>query len=395
MLTDASSIDMSTRDAFSHDAFSTSTRAVRQPALFAAQHQHFTYNHAPKLVYWEATQSCALACVHCRAAALAQRHSGELSMSEARALLREIAGFEPKSPPHLVITGGDPLRRPDLFTLIDYGRSLGLSISVTPAGTAALTPQVITDFKQAGVASLALSLDGSTSQAHDAFRGVAGSFEWTLNGAHTIVAQGIPLQINTMVTAETVTDLPRIYDVVKDVGITRWALFFLITTGRGSSLAEISPAESERLLNWLWEITRSPETPFIIKTTEAHHYRRIAVQRMQRVMSEEQIFNTPVGRGFGIRDGNGIVFVSHLGEIYPSGFLPLAAGNVRASSLVDIYRHSALFQMLRDPEQLTGKCGECPFRIVCGGSRARAYAATGDPMASDPLCIYQPRELHG
>jgi radical SAM protein with 4Fe4S-binding SPASM domain len=231
-------------------------------------------------------------------------------------------------------------------------------------------------------------------EAHDAFRGVAGSFAWTLDGARSIIAEGIPLQINTMVTAETFPDLPQIYEVVKELGITRWALFFLIATGRGSSLAEVSPAQSERILNWLWEISRSPQTPFVIKTTEAHHYRRIAVQRMQKRMSEDQIFSTPVGRGFGIRDGDGIVFVSHLGGVYPSGFLPLDAGNVRVSSLVDIYRDSTLFQALRDPEQLTGKCGDCPFRIVCGGSRARAYAATGDALASDPLCVYQPRKLH-
>jgi AdoMet-dependent heme synthase len=385
----------SAADAVSASAVSASaTLSSRLPALFAAQRHHFIYGEAPKLVYWEATQSCALACVHCRAAALAQRHPGELSTAEARALLRQIVSFGSKPLPHLVITGGDPLRRPDLFSLIDYGRSLGLSISVTPAGTAALTPEVIEQFQQAGVASLALSLDGATPAAHDAFRGVAGSFAWTINGARAIIAQGIPLQINTMVTAETLADLPQIYEVVKTLGITRWALFFLIATGRGSSLAEVSPAQSERLLNWLWEISRSPETPFVIKTTEAHHYRRIAVQRMQQRMSEEQIFSTPVGRGFGIRDGNGIVFVSHLGEVYPSGFLPLGTGNVRVSSLVDIYRDSALFQALRDPEQLTGKCGDCPFRIVCGGSRARAYAATGDPLASDPLCVYQPRELH-
>jgi radical SAM protein with 4Fe4S-binding SPASM domain len=184
------------------------------------------------------------------------------------------------------------------------------------------------------------------------------------------------------------------YQVVKDLGITRWALFFLIATGRGSSLAEVSPAQSEQLLNWLWEINRAPETSFAIKTTEAHHYRRIIVQRLQHRMTEEKIFNTPAGRGFGIRDGNGIVFVSHQGEVYPSGFLPVSAGNVRTDSLNHIYRDSPLFNALRDPDQLTGKCGDCPFRIICGGSRARAYAATGNPLASDPLCPYQPRQLH-
>lgn len=371
----------------------TTDRALRQPAYFASQSAPFLYDQAPRLVYWEATQNCALACVHCRAAAISSHHPDQLTTSEARTLLEEIAAFNGEPLPHLVITGGDPLSRADLFPLIAYGQSLGLSVSVTPAGTAALTPQIIERFREAGVASLALSLDGSTAEIHDAFRGVAGSFNWTLNGARTIIEQGIPLQLNTMVTAETLSDLPQIHELVKELGITRWALFFLIGTGRGSALAEIDPAQSERLLNWLWELNRGPETTFAIKTTEAHHYRRIGVQRMLRRMSEEQIATTPFARAFGIRDGNGIVFVSHRGEVFPSGFLPLSAGNVRRSHLADIYRHSPLFRSLRDAEQLTGKCGDCQFRIVCGGSRARAYAATGDPLASDPLCVFQPHEL--
>jgi AdoMet-dependent heme synthase len=362
--------------------------APRPPALFAAQRQHFIYDQAPKLVYWEATQSCALSCIHCRAEANQRRHPQELSTAEARDLLRQIAAFATDPQPHLVITGGDPLRRPDLFELIAYGRSLGLMISVTPAGTEALTEQVIRQFKEAGVASLALSLDGSTPEEHDAFRGVSGSFEWTLNGARAIIAQEIPLQINTMVTAQTQEDIPRIYEVVKELGITRWALFFLITTGRGSGLAEVSPAEGEQFLHWLWQINRSAGTNFVIKTTEAHHYRRIAVQKMQRHMSEEAIFATPVGRAFGIRDGNGIVFVSHLGEVFPSGFLPLSAGNIRKAPLSEIYCNSSLFQGLRDADQLTGKCGSCEYRLICGGSRARAYAVTGNPLDSDGLCPY-------
>ena len=365
----------------------------RLPALFEDQRARFTYSHAPMLVYWEATQSCALSCVHCRAAAQAHRNPNELTTDEAKALFRQIASFD-STPPHLVITGGDPLQRPDLFELIDYGRELGISISVTPAGTVALTPEIIQQFKDAGVASLALSLDGATPESHDAFRRVDGSFAWTVAGARAIIAQGIPLQVNTMVTAQTLDELPQIHQVIHEMGITRWALFFLITTGRGTSLAEVTPGQSEQLLNWLWEINRSPDTAFAIKTTEAHHYRRIAVQRLQQRVSEEQLLKMPVGRSFGIRDGNGIVFVSHIGEVSPSGFLPTRAGNVRANSLVQIYRDSPLFTSIRDSEQLTGKCGDCQFRIVCGGSRARAFAMTGDVLASDPLCPYHPHELH-
>jgi radical SAM protein with 4Fe4S-binding SPASM domain len=257
-----------------------------------------------------------------------------------------------------------------------------------------LTPAVIGRLQEAGISSIALSLDGSTPAIHDGFRGVAGSFAWTMAGARAIVNAGIPLQINTLVSAQTLGDIPSIFERLKEIGITRWALFFLISTGRGENLAEVTPAESESLLNWLGEIARDPATPFLVKTTEAHHYRRIAVQKMRRHLPETAILRTPVGRGFGIRDGNGIVFVSHRGQIFPSGFLPLSAGNVRKQSLAEIYRDSALFRSLRDADQLQGKCGICPFRTLCGGSRARAYATTGDPLASDPLCPYQPRALN-
>ncbi len=168
----------------------------------------------------------------------------------------------------------------------------------------------------------------------------------------------------------------------------------MITTGRGEGLSEITPDESERLLNWSAQLARNSNTPFIIKTTEAHHYRRIAYQKMARRMDEEAIMETPVGRAFGIRDGNGVVFVSHLGQVYPSGFLPVSAGNVRRQSLVEIYRNSDLLRSLRDANQLHGKCGECEFRLICGGSRARAYAVSGDPLASDPLCVYEPHAVH-
>lgn len=360
--------------------------------LFPQQRSRFVYDRAPKLVYWEATQACALSCVHCRAEAQPRRSLLELSTAEAQALLRQIAAFAIDPLPQLVITGGDPLQRPDLFELIAYGRGLGLSISITPAGTAALTADVIGRLKGAGISSIALSLDGSTPERHDAFRGVAGSFAWTQAGARAIVANDIPLQLNTLVSSRTLDDLPYIYEQVRTWGLTRWALFFLIATGRGEQLAEVTPAQSEQLLNWVGELARDPVTPFVIKTTEAHHYRRIFVQKTRRRLTEEAILATPAGRGFGIRDGNGIVFISHSGQVFPSGFLPLSAGNVRKTPLADIYCQSDLFRSLRDADQLEGKCGQCAFRTLCGGSRARAYAAHGNPLASDPLCPYQPRD---
>jgi AdoMet-dependent heme synthase len=350
----------------------------------------FVFDQAPMLVYWEATRACDLACIHCRAEAVARRHPLELKTEEVQALLRQIAGFGGPTLPHLVVTGGDPLNRPDLLELIRHGRGLGIPISVTPAGTPKLTRPAIVALQEAGVSGLGLSLDGSDSTRHDAFRGEPGSFEWTVNGIRTARALGLPVQVNTMVTAETLADIPAIYELMRLLGISRWALFFLIATGRGAALRSLQPAESERFLNWLWQQVRS--APFPIKTTEAHHYRRIAYLKLQRRgLGEQQILELPVGRGFGIRDGNGIVFVSHTGEVYPSGFLPLAAGNVRRDDLVAIYRESDLFRRLRDAEQLQGKCGRCEFRALCGGSRARAFAETGDPLAADSLCPYEPR----
>lgn len=351
----------------------------------------YVYGRAPLLVYWESTRACELACVHCRAEAQARRHPLELRTEEVRDLMEQIAAFGGRRLPHLIITGGDPLQREDLFELIAYGRSLGVTVSVTPAGTPRLTRDVITRFQAAGVNALGLSLDGSSAARHDTFRGEPGSFRWTVAGARAAREEGLPVQVNTMVTGQTLDDIPAIYDVVRELGIVRWALFFLIATGRGTDLQSITPAESERFLNWLHRLV--PDAPFDIKTTEAHHYRRIAYLKMrQQGLTPEEIDRTPVGRGAGIRDGNGILFVSHTGDVYPSGFLPVTAGNIRRESLVEIYRNSELFQAVRDVDRLQGKCGRCEFRAICGGSRARAYAHAGDPLASDPLCPYQPRD---
>lgn len=366
---------------------------ARLTVLTESDGQRWVFARAPQFVYWEITRACDLACIHCRAEAITGRSLLECSTEQGKDLLRQIAAFGGPRLPQVVMTGGDPLQRPDLFELIAYGRTLGLSMSATPAGTARLTPQVVEAFRDAGTASLALSLDGASAASHDAFRGVAGSYAWTLDGASAIVSQGIPLQINTMVTGDSAAELPAIYEVVRDLGITRWALFFLISTGRGQGLAEVTPAESERVLNWIWQRTVDPATPFAIKTTEAHHYRRIGFTKLARRTTPEALRAGPLGRGFGIRDGNGIVFVSHSGEIYPSGFLPLAAGNVRrGDSLAEVYRQHPLFVGLRDADRLEGKCGACSFRRICGGSRARAYAATGNPLGSDPLCPYVPAE---
>jgi radical SAM protein len=342
-------------------------------------------------VYWEITRACDLACRHCRAEANAARDPRELTTAEGRRLLDALRGFGPAGAP-VILTGGDPFKRPDFWELLEHGAALGLDLSVAPSGTPALTAAAIERLKESRVQAISLSLDGSTSGRHDGLRGVAGCFTRTLEGARTAVASDLGLQINTLVTAETVDDLAAIGERVTALGAGRWSLFFLIHVGRGRVLQPLGPERCEKLLAALWE--RAQSAPFTITTTEAPHYRRLALQRM-RVdgWTSEAVRRHPVRRSFGIRDGNGIMFVSHTGDVSPSGFLPLVVGNVRTASPVDLYRDAPLFRRLRQPDGFGGRCGRCEFRAICGGSRARAFAASGDPLAADLLCPYEPGSL--
>lgn len=350
----------------------------------------YRYDRAPMLVYWELTRACPLACRHCRAEAMPQRSPEELTTAEGIEFLDRLVDFG-RPYPHLILTGGDPLRRPDLLGLVDAATARGVGCSLAPSASGDLTPSLLRALREAGIQALSLSLDGSTANAHDAFRGVPGTFAETLRAARDVRAAGIPLQINTLATAATLDDLPAIYAALPALDIMRWSVFFLVGVGRGQNLRGLTPAQAERLIGWL--LDRSGEAPFKIKTTEALHHHRIAVRRLERAgFGAAEIARMPVARSFGIRDGNGIAFVAHDGSVYPSGFLPLAAGNVRDSSLARIYRTHDLFVSLRDTGKLKGKCGRCAFNEICGGSRARAYAATGDPLESDPLCPYVPSD---
>ena len=349
------------------------------------------YAMRPMIVYWEMTQACDLACRHCRAEAISTPHENELAHAQSRDVLQQIVAFG-KPFPHLILTGGDPLKRADLFELIDEARALGLTVSITPSATRTLTRDVLEKLKTHGIESLGLSLDGSSAIRHEAVRGVEGCFGWTMRAAHDAASLGMPVQINTLVSQETADDLPAIYDLLTSVEVMRWSLFFLIAVGRGTTLAPVSAERGEELMHWVYDLARV--APFAIKTTEAPSYRRVALDRMrQEGMSAAQMQQTPVYRGFGIRDGHGIVFISNTGDVYPAGFLPVALGNVRVHQLADIYRNSPMFRALHAPEHFTGKCGECEYRAICGGSRSRAFAATGDPLASDPFCAYQPKAL--
>jgi radical SAM protein len=350
------------------------------------------FNHSPFLVIWEVTRACSLACVHCRADALHRRDPRELTTEEGFRLIDQVRAFDVR-PPLFVLTGGDPMRRPDLADLVRYAAAQGLTVALTPSGTAAATRLRLAELKAAGLSRIAVSLDGPTAETHDAFRGVRGSYAWTMRVIESAIALGLPLQINSTISRQTLPDFEAMAVRVAEFPLTLWALFFLIQTGRGASLAQITEEECERLLHRLYDLSLT--SPFGIKTTEAPHYQRVVSQReaarlrsglpAQAVERRRQL-RAPRS----VSDGNGFVFIDHLGNICPSGFLPVTRGNVRSASLAAVYRTDEMFTRLRNANALFGKCGRCGFREICGGSRARAFAATGAVMASDPLCAYEP-----
>lgn len=305
--------------------------------------------------------------------------------------------------PLFVLTGGDPLKRDDTVALVAHGTSLGLRMAMTPSGTPLMTPGIIAELRDAGLARLAVSLDGSNREIHDRFRGVAGSFDWTVRMLAAARDLGLPTQINTTISSHNLHDLEPTVKLIESLGVALWSVFFIVPTGRARASDITTADEFERVFHRLYDL--SATAPFDIKTTAAPHYRRVVLQRQvaERRRGERDTPAVPltagvgfsladgVGRGKGVNDGNGFVFISHRGEIYPSGFLPVSAGNVRTHDLVSVYRENAMFRALRDPNQLRGKCGMCEFRTICGGSRARAYATTGDYLESDPYCAYIPR----
>lgn len=337
----------------------------------------FDTSERPLVAIWETTQACDLACEHCRADAQPTRHPDELTTAEARELLDDLRTFGDGQ--LVVLSGGDPMKRPDLVDLVDYGTDIGLRMTLTPSGTSQLDHDAISDLSDAGLRRIALSIDGANAERHDAFRGEQGSFEQTMAAAAAASNIGLPLQVNTTVCQSTVDDLPRIADLVEELGAVMWSVFFLVPVGRGRFLDSISPEHAERVMEWLADV--ADDRPFDLKTTEAPHYRRVRMQTGDGIGP---------GRTGGVTAGDGFMFVSHVGQVFPSGFLPASAGNVREFSPVERYRDSDLFQQLRRKDDLQGKCGVCEFRHACGGSRSRAYALTGDPMASDPLCAYEP-----
>ncbi|MFE3284173.1 TIGR04053 family radical SAM/SPASM domain-containing protein [Streptomyces sp. NPDC059233] len=361
----------------------------------------------PFIVIWEATRACPLACLHCRAEARTARHPGELDGAEARRVMDRVADFGRPSP-LFVITGGDPFQRADLTELIAYGTSLGLRVAVSPSGTPTLTRAGLTAVRDAGAVAVSLSLDGATAERHDAFRGVPGVYDRTLEGWRAARELGLKVQVNTTVTRGNLEDLADVAALVKREGAMLWSGFVLVPTGRGEQLGRLTPAEIEDVLHFLYDCGSVMAT----KTAEGHHFRRVAIQRtvlaargelpepgplharLTARAAELGLFDgerRPVRRPpMDVSSGRGFVFVSHTGEVHPSGFLPVSAGNVKDLPLTEIYRESELFVRLRDPSLLRGKCGACEFKTVCGGSRSRAYGFTRDVLAADPYCAYEP-----
>ena len=371
---------------------------VRSPRAMAERQAHDArmvqtdFNLSPFTIAWELTRACAFACRHCRAEAQPKRNPNELTTEEAFRLIDQIKEF---GDPILVVTGGDPMMRQDLFDILRYASGKGLRTSLTPTTTRLVTVEKLRQVKAAGVRRVAVSIDGPSAEAHDAFRGFQGSFEMALQIARMVGEAGLSLQINTTVSRFNVDRLDEFIDLVSTLNAVQWSLFFLVPTGRALSGDMISPEEHERTFNWLHGL--SGKAPFDIKSTAAPAYRRVVIQK---AMGNGATGGILAGAGYryedglnrpvqGVNDGKGFCFISHTGDVCPSGFLPLPAGNVREQSVVDIYRNSRLFRELRDPELLTGKCSGCQFREVCGGSRARAYAVTGNYLASDPSCVYE------
>lgn len=351
----------------------------------------------PLVLVWEVTRACDLACDHCRADADPARHPDELTTEEGRGLLADAARFGPGQP--VVLSGGDPLKREDLVELVAHGADLGLRMGLTPSGTASVTRERLAALADAGLSRLALSLDGGSAATHDAFRGEDGSFAETVAAADAAADVGLDMQVNTTVCARTVDDLPSVADRVAELGATRWVLFFLVPVGRGRELEAVSPERADEVLRWAADLDRG----FAVSTTEAPQLRRVQLEL------DGESPPTPTGRGGSDGDddppssparpnalaGDGFAFVNHVGDVTPSGFLPQPVGNVREDDLVELYRSNELFESLRDRSALTGKCGACEYRHACGGSRSRANATAGDPLASDPLCPYVPDGYDG
>jgi heme b synthase len=341
-----------------------------------------------RLVAWETTRNCNLACVHCRASATRGPYRDELDTAEALSLLDQIAEV---GKPIIILTGGEPLLRSDIFKIARYGTDLGMRMVMALNGTL-ITAKVARQLKESGIQRISVSLDGSSAETHDRFRQVKGAFEGTLKGIDLLKKAGLDFQINTTITKTNLEQIPKIQQLAVDLGAVAHHIFLLVPTGRGKYIVdqEIDAAEYESTLNWFYD--QREKTPLQLKATCAPHYYRILRQRAKQdgiSVSFQTHGLDAVTRG--CLGGIGFCFISHRGMVQPCGYLDLNSGNVRQTSFAEIWYHSDIFMQLRDYDRLKGKCGSCEYKRVCGGCRARAYEATGDFMSEEPLCSFQPR----
>ncbi len=366
------------------------------------------YTERPLLLFWEMTRACPLACAHCRAHAQHTPMPGELSTAESMRFLGDVAGFGSPSP-ILVMTGGDPLTRPDFFELLDVAREQGTRVALAPAVSPLLSAAALTRLRDAGVTAISISLDGARSETHDGIRRVPGHFDRTLGTLRALVEAGFTVQVNTTVMRRNVEELADVAALLAQIGVDIWEVFFLVHVGRGKSLDELSPTECEDVGHFLFE---SAHYGFVVRTVEGPFFRRIVTSRLEVPPDAEpkdlgtgplherlsrrlhEVLGPPRSRpkatSAGTRDGNGILFVAHDGDVYPAGFLPMPLGNVRKQNVVDLYRNHPVLVAIREA-RFHGRCGDCEFRTICGGSRSRAFAAHGDPLGEDPACAYVPK----
>ncbi|HMP74023.1 MAG TPA: radical SAM protein [Kiritimatiellia bacterium] len=346
------------------------------------------FNQAPLLLIWEITRSCELACRHCRASAENRRDPRELSTEQGYRLIDDVAKM---GTPLIIFTGGDPLQREDLEDLIRYAKGAGLRVGTIPATTPRLTRERLVSLQKAGVDQVAFSIDGATEAEHDDFRRVPGSFALAMQGAAWARELGLPLQANTVFGSWNVHRFDALAELVASLGVVFWEVFLLVPTGRGSELQGCSAEQVEDLFAKIHAFSKAGGSKFIIKITEGQHYRRYVAQHAGPPTPGRRPDFVSVKA---VHAGNGFCFVDHVGNICPSGFLPIECGNVREVSVIDVYRNHPVFRQLKDASLLQGRCGVCEFQPVCGGgSRARAYAVTGQLFAEDPACSYEPASL--